>query len=199
MNAFSYSGDLSGGSLLVRESRLIAALLLENASNEQWHESIHVNNILQKRSTATAERVTIAIRRRLELVEPEFWRALRDGDDELATQVALCATLQRNLLVVEFMEQVVKDAYITQEEKLEPYQWLDFLDDAGNRDPKLLNWSEQTVDRSAKVVFRILAEAGYLVNTRNKKLQPVVIRPEIKTMLENTFRQRLLASMDMRL
>jgi hypothetical protein len=199
MNEFSYNVDLSGGSLMVRESRIIANLMIKDASDEEWHDSIHVNNALQKKSLATAGRVTRAVKRRLELLEPEFWLALRDGDDELATQTAMCAMLQRNLLFVEFMEQVVKDAYITQAETLASHQFYDFLDDAGNRDAKLFDWTQQTRDKAARVVFRSLAEAGYLVSTRSKKLQPVVIRPEIKNMLENTFRKRLLASMDTRI
>ena len=199
MTEFTYSGDLSGGSLMVQESRVIASLLLQNASEEQWYESIHVNNALQKRSLATAGRVTRAVKHRLELLETEFWLALRDGDDELATQAAMCAMLQRNLLFVEFMEQVVKDAYLTKTENLVSYQFYDFLDDAGNRDNKLFDWTQQTRDKAARVVFRSLAETGYLVNTRSKKLQQVVIRPEIKNMLENTFRKRLLACMDLRI
>ncbi|MDO6683747.1 DUF1819 family protein [Oceanobacter sp. 5_MG-2023] len=199
MNAFSYNSDLNGGSLMVRESRIIADLLLKNATNDEWQRRIQVENELQKRTVATAKRFSRAIRSRLERLEPEFWQALRDGDDELASQVGFVSVLERNLLLLEFMERVVKDAYDSHSEVLKSYQWLDFLDDCGNKDPKIHDWKESTRKKMGSVVFHILSEAGYLENTRTKRIQNVLIRPEIKDMLNNTYRKRLLASMDIRL
>lgn len=128
LEQFHYDSDLIGGSLMVRESRLIADLLLREAIPEQWHQAIQIDNILQKRTPASAQRNATAIRKRLERLEPDFWKALRDGDDELATQVAFCGALERNLLLLEFMETVMRDAYISQAQHLDSYIWSDFLD-----------------------------------------------------------------------
>lgn len=49
LEQFHYDSDLIGGSLMVRESRLIADLLLREATPEQWHQAIQIDNILQKR------------------------------------------------------------------------------------------------------------------------------------------------------
>ena len=49
LEQFHYDSDLIGGSLMVRESRLIADLLLLEAIPEQWHQAIQIDNILQKR------------------------------------------------------------------------------------------------------------------------------------------------------
>lgn len=199
MNVFAYNSDLNGGSLMVRESRIIADLLLKNATDDEWQRRIQRENELQKRTVATAKRFSRAIGSRLERLEPEFWQALRDGDDELASQVGFVSVLERNLLLLEFMERVVKDAYDSHSEVLEAYQWLDFLDECANKDPKIHDWKESTKKKMGGVVFRILSEAGYLENARNKRIQNVLIRPEIKDMLNNTYRKRLLASMDIRL
>lgn len=48
LEQFHYDSDLIGGSLMVRESRLIADLLLREATPEQWHQAIQIDNILQK-------------------------------------------------------------------------------------------------------------------------------------------------------
>jgi len=87
VQTFSYDSDLIGGSLQVRESRIVAGLLLQNASAEHWYEVIQQENRLQKRTPASAKRVAQALRKRLERLDAAFWRAIRDGDDELATQV----------------------------------------------------------------------------------------------------------------
>ena len=192
MNEFSYDSDLVGGSLLVREGRIIADLLLQSATVDEWHQAIMVENRLQKRAPATAKRIAQSIRKRLERLAPEFWRALRDGDDDLATQVAFCAALERNLLLVEFMERVVSDAYITHAEKLELYQWEDFLEDCVNRDPVIQDWTSTSRKKMGQVVFRMLAEMGYLTDTATLKLQNVIIRPEIRAMLADSYKHRLI-------
>ena len=162
LEQFHYDSDLIGGSLMVRESRLIADLLLREATPEQWHQAIQIDNILQKRTPASAQRNATAIRKRLERLEPDFWKALRDGDDELATQVAFCGALERNLLLLEFMETVMRDAYISQAQQLDSYIWSDFLDERSQRDPDICDWKESSKKKMGQVVFRMLAEAGYL-------------------------------------
>lgn len=196
---FSYDSDLLGGSIQVRESRVIADLLLQNITTDEWQKAIGEDNLLQKRTLASAKRNAKTIRSRLELLEPEFWRAIRDGDDELTTQAAFCAVLERNLLLVEFMEHVLRDAYLTHQEKLEMYQWTEFVEECGNRDPRIYDLKESSIKKMGQIVFRMLAEVGYIEKTRNLKLQKLLIRPEIKVLLENTSRQRLLACMDITL
>jgi len=95
MSEFSYDSDLIGGSLQVRESRIVSGLLVNDASADERNQAIRVENRLPKRAPATAKRIAQSIRKRLERMEPEFWRALRDGDDDLATQVAFCAARER--------------------------------------------------------------------------------------------------------
>ncbi len=192
----TYNSDINGGSLMVRESRVIADLLLSGANEDEWDQVIQVENRLQKRSPATARRNAQAIRKRLELMGSEFWRAIRDGDEELATQAAFCAVLARNLLLVEFMESVVGDAYSTHAEKLERFQWADFLEDCMHRDPGIQDWKESTKNKMGQVVFRMLAEMGYLKSTRGLQLQHVIIRPEIKTMLVDSYKQRIKECME---
>ncbi len=196
MENFHYDSDLTGGSLMVRESRVIADLMLKEATAEEWDHAIRVENLLQKRSPASAKRNAQAIRKRLDRMEPEFWKALRDGDEELATQVAFCAALERNLLLVEFMDRVVKDAYQTHTEKLENYQWMDFLNECAERDPAIHDWTESSKKKMGQVVFRMMAEMGYLKSTRSLKLQNVIIRPEVRIMLEDNYKRRLKESME---
>ena len=176
---------------MVRESRIIADLLISGACPDEWNRYVMVDNLLQKRSAASAKRNAQAIRKRLELLAPEFWHALRDGDEELATQAAFCAALQRNLLLVEFIERVVSDAYNSQAECLELYQWADFLDDCAHRDQSIANWTDSSRKKMGQVVFRMLVEMGYLADSRSLNLPHVSIRPEIKTLLDDHYKHRL--------
>lgn len=181
---------------MVRESRIVADLLLCDASSDQWDQAIRVENRLQKRSPASARRNAQAIRKRLERLESDFWGALRDGDEELSTQVAFCAALERNLLLVEFMETVVKDAYTTHSATLDHFLWADFLEDRTHRDPSIIRWKESSKKKMGQVTYRMLAEVGYLKSTRFPRLQHVVIRPEVRVLLDDHYKSRIKKCME---
>lgn len=183
-NTFHYDSDLLGGSLLVRESRVIADLLLQQADNNTWNTAIVTENCLQKRTAATAKRFSQAIRKRLELLPTDFLVLLREGDDELATQTAFCAALARNLLLVEFVETVIYDAFLTQSDKLAAYQWLDFLQERAGRDSGIANWTDSSQKKTGQIVFRMLAEVGLLESTRKPVLQTITARSELVALLE---------------
>ena len=56
-----YKANITAGSLLVPESRKVAQLLLEGVDKTNWKDAIENQNILQKRSIATASRVAALI------------------------------------------------------------------------------------------------------------------------------------------
>ncbi|MGM0984878.1 MAG: DUF1819 family protein [Pseudomonadota bacterium] len=182
--SFHYHSDLIGGSLMVRESRIVAELLLAGVDDSAWKAAILDENSLQKTRPATAKRMAQAIRKRLEKLPLPFWQALRDGDDQLATQVAFCAALARNLLLVEFLETVVADSFLTHAETLEPYQWDDFLSERAQRDPAINGWTASSRRKMGQVAFRMLSEVGLLESARNRRLRPLMLRQEVVELLE---------------
>jgi len=89
----TYKADLTAGSLKVAESRVIANLLLENASNETWRRALNDDNQLQARSPATAKRLARLIRNRLETMTPDMWKLVTDGNSTVATHACLAAAV----------------------------------------------------------------------------------------------------------
>ena len=51
-----YQADLSAGSLMLPESRVIAGLLLQHPDDSGWQQALRVDNVLQKSSPATTVR-----------------------------------------------------------------------------------------------------------------------------------------------
>lgn len=149
-------------------------------------------NRLQKTRPASAKRVAQAIRKRLDRLPQSFWQLLRDGDDQLATQVAFCTALARNSLLVEFIETVVSDALTIQSETLESYQWEEFLIECAYRDPKINDWAISSREKMRQVVFRMLCEVGVITDNQRHKLQPVLFRSELISLLEHYELKRIL-------
>ena len=170
-----YSADITTGALKVAESRVVADLLLRGVSSEQWNHAISVENVLQARSGVTAVKLGRLLRRRLTSMGPELWKLARDGSGMTATHACLAGAVKCSALLGDFMNLVLRDEYRAFTPALNNRMWEDYLAGCRNRDPEMGTYSETTSARLRSTVFQVLAQAGYLEDTRSLKLQKVHI------------------------
>ncbi len=174
-----YRADITAGALKLPESRVIADLLMCGLTPDGWREAIYEKNVLQTRSPATARRLARLIRGRLELMEADLWRLVRDGDKTVATHAILAAAIKQSHLLGDFLDLVVREQYKVFSERLTNSLWDQYLDDCHGRDPQMPEWHESTRRRLRSSVFQILAQAGFVRDTRSLKLQTVFIAAEV--------------------
>lgn len=179
-----YRADIAAGGLKVRETRIIADLLLRRIDSEEWRISLFERNLLQVRNPETTRRYARLIKQRLDLMKPELWELIRDGSATVATHATLAAAVKHSRLLGDFLYLVVREHYRLFKIKLSKAIWEDFLEDCKGRDPSVGEWYESTRNKLKRTVFQILAQAGYLEDTRNLKLQPVHIASEVIRYLE---------------
>jgi len=179
MTAKGYLGDINGGSLMPKESQIIADLLLHDLNKEQWNSKLVEENVLQRNTPNTAKRVAATIRLRLNPLSKDFWKALSEADKNTAIQLSLLATLINSPILADFMHSVLLDSYRLYEEKLTSRHWDDFIDARYVTLPDLDQFSTGTLDRIRKNIMRVLSEADYIESSRSKKLQGVFILPEV--------------------
>jgi len=106
-----YKADITAGSLKVPESRIVADLLLRGIDKQGWYEAIVDQNLLQARTTETSRRLNRLIRGRLETMEVDLWRLVRDGTGTVATHAVLAAAVKHSSLLGDFLDLVVRDHY----------------------------------------------------------------------------------------
>lgn len=174
-----YRADIAAGALKLPESRLIADLLLRRVDAEGWKDAIVTKNVLQARNPATARRLTKLIRSRLETMEPDLWRLVRDGTGTVGTHAVFAAAVKHSPLVGDFLTIVVSEQYRLFSPALSYKLFSDYLEGCRERDPEMPQWSETTRRRLRSSVFQMLAQAGYLENTRSLKLQTVHIADQV--------------------
>lgn len=191
-----YNGEIVAGSLLIPESREIAALLLQGATEPEWHQAITINNILQKRSPASAKRQAKLIKNRLSLMPHEHWALVKDGNAEVATQALLAAAIKHSRLLGDFMGHVCHQHWLTFQRTLSDKDWREFLATCSQIDPAVGEWTTTTTSKLRQVVFRILAEAGYVDSTRELNLQPTSVVPELRKYLANHSEDYILQCME---
>ena len=178
-----YTSTITSSSLRLRESRIIAGLLLNGVSPEEWKREIKDNNVLQMGSPESVNRVSLLLRTRLESLGPGLWQMVRDGDRTLATQAVFAGAVKESRLLGDFLDITVREQRLLYAEKLEPLLWNEFIAGCRGRDPEMPHWSDATIQKLRSAVFSMLAEAGYLKDTRTLQLQNVFVVPQLSAYL----------------
>ena len=174
-----YSANLTKASLKLAESRIIAALLLEGVDDNAWRQAILEENVLQKRSASTAKTFADYIRHRLSTMDRGIWELIRDGAPKIAAQAVLAAALKHNRLLADFFDQVLREhsrQFIT---TITDRDWATYIESCAGRDPNVATWTPEVVIKLRQVVFRILAEAEYVENTKTMTLQHVTVAASV--------------------
>ncbi|CAI09085.1 DUF1819 family protein [Aromatoleum aromaticum] len=193
-----YNAEISAGSLMLVESRRIARLLLTHPDRVTWVDTLKHDNILQKKSPATARRQARLIRNRLETLDELGWQMVADGEQEIALQILLAAAIKHSRLLGDFMRDVVAEHLRRLEHTLSPANWDAFLADCAQRDSVVGTWSPGTQAKLLQVVLRMLAEARYLESTRNLQLTPPMLHPEVLRYLQARSETAVLAAMELK-
>jgi hypothetical protein len=174
-----YRADITAGSLKVPESRIIADLLLQGIDATGWREALYTQNVLQARSPKTVKRLVLLLRGRLELMEAELWKLVRDGSGTIATHACLAAAVKQSPLLGDFLDLVVREQYNCYADVLSTTLWGTYIEDCRGRDAEMPRWRDATIDRLRSSVFHILAQVGYIDHTRTRKLQTVYIASQV--------------------
>lgn len=191
-----YLGDLIGGSLMLKESQTIAILLLKKPTQGEWDDAIINQNILQKRSDASAKRNASTIKKRLAGLPEEFLEGIAYGTTLLSSQLMFAATLINSPLLRDFMKHSVQDAARMFRESIDISDWESFWEERCRLFPELGEMTESSTYKIAQVAFKTIADAGYIESTRTKRIQNVIVLPEVKDLLISMSKDDVIAAME---
>ncbi len=180
-----YTATITSASLRLRESRIISDLLLQAVSDEDWIETIEGQNVLQMGSPESIRRISRLLRARLEPLGQGLWTIVRDGGQTQATQAALAGAIKNSRLLGDFMDIAIREQRALFAKHLEYRMWNEYISGCRGRDPDMPHWSEATLSRLRSAVFSMLAEAGYLKDTRSLILQNVFVDNQVATHLRD--------------
>ena len=180
MTAKTYLGDIIGGSIMLRESRLIAQLLLQHPDDEAWERAVVEENLLQKSSVHSAKRMASTVRKRLEAMSDTFWTDLLNAPDDLARQMLMLAVMCQSPVLIDFMATEVADARRMYREAMRSEDWPEFFASRQRVITGLERFSPSSIQKMGSNIFKILADVGYLESARSKRLKAVYLLPEIR-------------------
>jgi hypothetical protein len=179
-----YNAEISAGSLMLAESRRIAALLLTQPSDAEWDHALKIENILQKNTPATAFRQAKLIRNRLVTLDGEGWKLIAEGDMEVSSQLLLAAAIKHSYLLGDFLRDVYARQLSRMELALNSHLWDAFWVECVHRDGDIEQWSASTRKKLFEVIVRILVEAKYLDSSKKKNMTPPSLHPTVISFLK---------------
>ena len=191
-----YIRDLTGGSLLLAESRAVAETLLQALPEAEWNRLFTDENILKKNSPHTAIRYARSVRRRLEPLGTDFIEAVLHASDSGYKQLLMLSLIMHTPVLPDFMQYVVAETKRVYKPNLSVDAWDTFLHDRSRILPGLNDLSESTLQKSGNNIIRALVEADYLDNNKSRRLQPVYVLPETQVWLQRFNRVDLEAIME---
>ena len=179
-----FNAEISAGALMVVETKQLAKLMLTNPTKEEWRQAIEVENILQKKTPATAKRQAALVRKRLDLVHPEILEAIAKCDNELTLQLIFVSSLLHSQLHYDFMTKVYGEHLRRYESHITKNAWENFWEECAVLDPNINTWSELTKNKLHQVIIKILSQAKYIDTPKLKTLTPPYVRPEVVSLLK---------------
>jgi len=179
-----YTTTITSATLRLRESRIIADLLLQKVSDLEWREQIIDDNLLQMNSVESVKRISGLLRSRLEAFGEELWRLIRDGDLRQATQATLASAVKQSRLLGDFMDITIREQRSLFAKQLEYWMWNEYIESCRGRDPEMPQWSDSTLKKLRSNIFIMLSEAGYLKDTHTLLLQNVFIDDQLRRYLK---------------
>lgn len=195
---YLYKADVSAGSLMPSESRILASLLQSGMDRESWTKAIKEDNILQKKSPSSAVRQARLIRNRLDTLDAEGLTLITTESGELLNQMLLVAAIRHSRLLGDYLLDVYQGRYRRLEDRLSASDWPTFLHECEQRDAAVAHWSDSTRAKLLQVIWRILAEARYIDSTQGLRLTPPLMHPRVLRYLKDHNDNYTLNAMDVK-
>ena len=191
-----YTTTITSASLRVRESRIVARLLLQGVNDEEWTKAVGEQNVMQMGSEQSVKKISALLRARLEPLGEGLWKMVRDGGRPLATQANFAGAVKNSRLLGDFMDITMREQRTLFAKQLECPMWNEYIAGCRGRDPDMPRWADATVARLRSAVFCMLAEAGYLKDTRSLLLQNVFVDSQLTAYLRDGGETHLLRCLE---
>ena len=176
-----YALAFTSGALLARETGIAAPLYLDSHDWGDVRGRLSEDNLLQARTTSSAERLARETVQRLTVfndLELELLVEASPSERSLLLWVAAC---RRYTFIGEFAEEVVRERYLLLTPSLGYTEFDSFVSGKALWHPELAELKDSTVKKLRATVFRMLTEAGLLVGGQ---IQQAVLSERVREALD---------------
>lgn len=173
---------------LLREARIVAALRLDDVSDDEIAARAKDENIFQFPTVRMASNIAKVCLMRLDAlgegdVAEVLIGLLAHGTLEQARQTNLYAMMRTYRIVWEFMVGVVGVKYATLDYSLPRREIVSFMGDLQQQSPAVAAWTDKGIQKIVQVLAKSLAETGLLESARSDRLVPIYLDSELERLM----------------
>jgi len=187
MNAATkYNGGLTAEQFLFYEIRIVAKLYVQEKPIDKIVECVKKDNLFQYPTERQVSRLARACYKRLvALNNDNLIRELATAPYEAAKQVNLYAMMRYNLLMRDFMINLIGEKYRLQDYSFTRNDLNVFFSHLQEQKDVVAGWSDKTLGKLKQVLTKCLVETQMLDSIKDTTLNPIFISEE----LENGIRE----------
>ena len=185
-----YKLSFTAGSLLHKDSVLLAKSLLRIGNWEDTRKQAIANNLLQSRTVSTAIRTIREVGHRLQTLSTPELELLVNGSSDEQAQILWIAICRYYRLIAEFASDVVREKFLSMSYQLEEEDFDFFFNKKAELYDELEETQQVTRNKLKQVVFRMLREAGLISDDR--RILPTILSSQIKKLIAYQGRQAFL-------
>lgn len=172
-----YSMSFTTGTLLFRESILIATLYTELDDWEQVRARIIGDNLLQVRTLNASKRLSSEIVSRLKHLTSTQLTLLTTGSRPEQAAILWLAVCKRYRFVYDFAVDIIHEKYLRYDLLLTYADYDVYFDNKAEWHPEVARISEVTRQKGRQFVFKMLREVGILSSA--EQIVPSLLSPAV--------------------
>lgn len=190
-----YSGALTSERFRYNEIRTVAQLLCDGMDPDRISAEVYDENLFQYPTRRKIKDILRVCFNRLDALDSEeLTEGLAELPPEKGRQINLYAIMRENSIVYDFMTEVIGEKYRCLDHGFSPVDISSFLARLAEKVPSVAQWSDSTLARIKQVLRKILIESGFLESVRSEKLSPVMICPELESVVRARGERDVLAA-----
>ena len=177
----AYNGGLTAEQFLFYEMRIVAKQYLQGDSVEAIVEQVKNDNLFQYPTEREISRLTRACYKRLVALENDYLaNELAIAPIDIAKHINLYAMMRYNLLVRDFMINLVGEKYRQQDYSLTRKDVNVFFSRLQEQNDDVATWSDNTIGKLKQVLVKCLVETEMIDSTKSTILNPIFISEELE-------------------
>lgn len=182
-----YSTGIKTKPFLYVELKKMARLKIENEdlTNKQLKDKAVEKNILQFNTESRNKAVASATLKRLDVLDDFLLDRLLNDSIDTSKQIALYSILKTDRLFFEFMDEVYKEKYEIGDPYLTDKDFNIFFQHKAEQNERVAGWADYTYYKLKQVFIRILFEAGFIKDQKEREIKKPIIPKDVIAHLED--------------
>jgi hypothetical protein len=165
--AQKYSLSFTAASFRLHDFLRVASFLEQHNQNLPL-KAIIAEEILSKGNLKTSKREMTEFLKRYNSLNNEQKQLLINGNLDDKKNITYLAIIKSNSLIRDFVTEVVRDKFLVFDFQLSDADYTGFINRKVELHPELEAFSDSTLEKARRTIFKILADVGFLESTKSK-------------------------------